>query len=226
MKIGSKICTKCKEEKPLSNFYFKKSRNVYESNCKECCVKRAKVWAESNSKRVSDNQKAWKAKNREKKLKYDRDRYWKDREPFVKKSPEEKRIRKNTYNRDTYKENKSHRLKKVLSRSIRGALKSPKAGDSILKYLPYTIQELKQHLESQFETWMNWDNWGIYDSNTWNDDDSTTWKWQIDHIVPHSSFKYSSMKDEEFKKCWDLSNLRPLSAKENLLKGNKLLDDE
>jgi hypothetical protein len=29
------------------------------------------------------------------------------------------------------------------------------------------------------------------------------------------------MVDEEFKKCWALSNLRPLSAKQNILDGNR-----
>src|SRR5690606_32326486 len=30
------------------------------------------------------------------------------------------------------------------------------------KYLPYNIQELKSHIESQFEPWMTWDNLGKY----------------------------------------------------------------
>jgi len=29
------------------------------------------------------------------------------------------------------------------------------------------------------------------------------------------------MEDENFKKCWSLDNLRPLSAKINILDGNK-----
>ena len=35
--------------------------------------------------------------------------------------------------------------------------------------------------------------------------------------------EYVSMKDDEFKKCWALDNLRPLSAKENLLKRDKVI---
>lgn len=37
----------------------------------------------------------------------------------------------------------------------------------------------------------------------------------IDHIIPQSSFKFSSMNDVEFKKCWSLDNLWPYSAKQN-----------
>ena len=66
---------------------------------------------------------------------------------------------------------------------------------------------------------MNWSNHGIYDPKIWNDLDTSTWRWQIDHIIPHSEFPYSSMQDENFKKCWSLNNLRPYSAKQNILDG-------
>ncbi len=95
---------------------------------------------------------------------------------------------------------------------------SSKNNKSTLKYLPYPIQELQDHLEKQFEPWMTW---GKYDPIIWNDNDSSTWTWQIDHIIPHSKFQYLSMEDEEFKKCWALENLRPLSAKQNIIDGNR-----
>ena len=62
---------------------------------------------------------------------------------------------------------------------------------------------------------MSWNNYGKYSSNneTWN----------IDHIIPQSLLPYSSMEEENFKKCWDLSNLRPLKSIENIRKSNKLL---
>ena len=75
------------------------------------------------------------------------------------------------------------------------------------------------HLQSQFESWMNWDNYGKYNPKQWNDDDSSTWTWQIDHIIPASTFTYSSTQDEGFHTCWSLSNLRPLSSKQNYLDG-------
>lgn len=66
---------------------------------------------------------------------------------------------------------------------------------------------------------MNWNNHGKYDPKTWDDNDPNTWTWQLDHIIPHSEFKYTSTEDEEFKKCWALNNLRPYSAKKNLIDG-------
>jgi hypothetical protein len=44
-------------------------------------------------------------------------------------------------------------------------------------------------------------------------------EFHFDHIIPHSTFHYETMDCQEFKDCWALSNLRPLSAKQNLLDG-------
>ena len=76
----------------------------------------------------------------------------------------------------------------------------------IFDMLGYTVDDLKRHLESKFQPGMTWDNIG---------------QWHIDHIRPDSWFNYSSIDDEEFKKCWALDNLQPLWAKENISKGNK-----
>jgi hypothetical protein len=114
------------------------------------------------------------------------------------------------------------KLKKRISRNIWGILKknnSNKNGISCVKYLTYTTNELKLHIENQFESWMRWDNWGRYDDKTWNDSDQSTWTWQLDHIIPQSDLPYTSMEDDNFKKCWSLNNLRPLSAKQNYLDG-------
>jgi hypothetical protein len=131
--------------------------------------------------------------------------------------------------RESYRKNRkicdpNYRLRLNISDAVRSALKRhnySKHGESILKYIPYSIQELRDSLEKQFESWMNWNNHGIYRSETWDDNDPATWTWQIDHIIPHSTFEYSSMEDEEFKECWALNNLRPLSAKQNIIDGNR-----
>ncbi len=81
------------------------------------------------------------------------------------------------------------------------------------------MQELKRHLEIQFESWMTWQNRGTYNSQIWDDNNPKTWTWQLDHIIPQSDLPYTSMSDDNFKKCWALENLRPLSSKQNLLDG-------
>lgn len=136
-------------------------------------------------------------------------------------NPSKYRESKNKYVSKRMKKDPVFRLRLAISHSIIKALKSQsssKNGVSCLQFLPFTIQELKNHLENLFEYWMNWDNWGIY-KLTWDDNDSSTWTWNIDHIVPHSTFGYASMNSEEFRNCWALSNLRPLAAKKNVFEG-------
>jgi len=87
----------------------------------------------------------------------------------------------------------------------------------IFDYLPYTPEKLKAHIESQWEDWMNWENYGRYDKNC-----NT---WQIDHIIPQSVLLYEDFNDENFKKCWDLSNLQPLETIANIVKGAKMGQD-
>jgi hypothetical protein len=122
--------------------------------------------------------------------------------------------RKNRYQNDSV-----FRIRELIRSAIKMTLKRSKNGDSINKYLPYSIQELKEHLEKQFEPWMTWDNHGKYDLSTWNDNDTSTWTWQLDHIVPQSDLLYQTMEDDNFQKCWSLDNLRPYSAKQNIIDG-------
>lgn len=80
------------------------------------------------------------------------------------------------------------------------------------RWLPYTLDDLMKHLESKFEPWMNWDNHGNYNPNRKT--------WQIDHIIADANHVYSSVYDNDFKKCWALSNLQPLEAITNILKAD------
>ena len=79
---------------------------------------------------------------------------------------------------------------------------------SFVKKFDFTPEEFKTHIENQMESWMCWSTYG------------TTWA--IDHIVPQSSFCYESYNDEEFKKCFALSNLRPLCSAENNKKHKRI----
>ncbi len=73
--------------------------------------------------------------------------------------------------------------------------------------LGYDWKKLRAHLEAQFTPAMNWENWGTV--------------WELDHIKPLSSFRYTSLDDPLFRECWALTNLRPLLREENASKGNK-----
>lgn len=79
-------------------------------------------------------------------------------------------------------------------------------GGSTFKHLPYSPQELRNHLESQFDEHMNWDNYGSY--------------WQLDHIIPTAALPYDSLVHPNFAKCWALQNLQPLEKSKNASKGS------
>ena len=107
-----------------------------------------------------------------------------------------------------------------MTRLINKALKGGKGGESFLPYVDWTIPEFKEHLESQFEDWMTWDNHGVLHP--------TEKRWQIDHIKPQAVMLegVTSMDDPKIRECWALENLRPLEARENILKGNKILYED
>jgi hypothetical protein len=81
----------------------------------------------------------------------------------------------------------------------------------------YTSEELKSHIESLWEPWMNWDNYGKFYKNKIT--------WQIDHIIPKSKLTFASLDDENFQKLWALDNLRPLETIANIKKRDKILSE-
>jgi hypothetical protein len=108
------------------------------------------------------------------------------------------------------------KLRGVLRTAICEAIKihgGSKGGRSILTHLPYTMEELKSYLESLWESWMNWANYGPWSAHRRT--------WQIDHIIPQALLPFSDFSDANFLKCWALSNLRPLESSKNIQKGCK-----
>lgn len=222
------FCNQCKTDKSDLDFSNSEIKKTY-SRCKQCVSDYNRLYRNQNKEKhkkykseyyfenksiIKEKQKLYKENNLEKISKYKREYFLQNKNQI------------NEYHREYSKNRKindiSFKLRIGLSKYISIGLKKRsmhKNGKSIMSILPYSIADLKNHIEKQFETWMTWDNQGSYNKNTWDDNNTLTWTWQIDHIIPHSTFKYLSMMDDEFKKCWSLENLRPLSAKENLLDG-------
>lgn len=213
----NKICTKCKLSLTLDKF----SKDKYNSDnlsyqCKSCrnLTKKQNPNNKIQSKIYYQNNKnkILKPISEEKKL------YLKQ---YREKNKEKLREKRNIWEKNKLKNDPIFKLKKTIQRSILLNLKrnSSKKEGSFIKYLPYSLVELKAHLESLFLPWMSWSNHGPYNVKTFKEDDETTYTWNIDHIIPHSEFKYTNMNDEEFKKCWSLENLRPLQSKQNIIDG-------
>ena len=205
---------KVKKQKHDDNIKHREKRKIthkkyYESHKQEQLAKCRENQIKNKERYDGYKRKSYE-KNKEKRLIKARERRQNNIEEFRKKE--------NEYNRNRMKNDIFFKLKKMIGHRIRQKLKN-KNNRTTTSFLSYTIEQLKRHLENLFEPWMKWENWGIYNSKTWEDTNPDTWTWQIDHIIPHSEFKYLSPDDDEFKKCWALENLRPLSSKQNFLDG-------
>jgi len=75
---------------------------------------------------------------------------------------------------------------------------------STMKLCGCSLDYLKKYLEKQFVDGMTWENRG---------------KWHIDHIRPCCSFDLTD--PEQQKQCFHYSNLQPLWARDNMIKGAK-----
>jgi len=242
--METRVCTKCKQTKLLSDFSLSKV------NCKVCrnadsrdryARNKAEILAKRDPKKVHiANQEYYlvhredilaqkreynvhvkEARKIQRKAHYEanRERIIADISTYKKKN----RPKVNARERKRRKNNPIYAIGETIRSVIKSSIKrngGNKFRRSSLKYLSYTIEELCAHIEACFEPWMNWKNRGRYNSKMWKDNDSSTWTWQLDHIIPRSDLPYISMEEENFKKCWSLENLRPLSAKQNVIDGS------
>lgn len=187
-----KTCRECSQEKTIENFYKKSGReNQWLPYCKSCHLQRCNRNRRNNGckEKKSQQYKKWYAANKERKLAYN-----------------------NQYVKDRLKTDPAYKMRMTIGTRVLKAIKQQGSIklDSVWKYLPYTPTELQEHLESQFEGWMNWQNHG-----------SGEGCWQIDHIIPQSRLPFDSYEHPNFLKCWSLDNLQPLDAIENIKKSNK-----
>lgn len=89
--------------------------------------------------------------------------------------------------------------------NMRSALCRDGNSSVVERTLGYTIAQLKSHLESLFTDGMSWDEFRAGNIH-------------IDHIIPQAAFDLS--RDDDYQRCWSLSNLQPLWATDNLAKSD------
>ena len=218
-----KICSKCKEIKDLTDFCKDKNRkDGYYCECKLC----QKQVREKNKSFMIQYSKEYRDKNK-KKLSIQKKQYYKDNKKILKQKSKEHRennleyykdynkeyreksknkIRHNKQLNEKYRTDINFKIKVNLRNRITDALKYNRKTGRTLELLGCSIEELKIHLQSQFEPGMAWDNHGL---------------WHIDHKIPCVLFDLS--KSEEQRKCFNFKNLQPLWALDNLRKSDKIL---
>lgn len=219
---------KLKNQDKIKKYQQEYDAKFYVEN-KEEILAGKKEYYQANRNEILKDRRKYYDNNKEEKQEYNQQYYQENREAILEYEKEYRvqntdKIRKyqKNYAKNRRMNDSNFRIRQSVSANINYYLKfnnSSKNGESCLDYLPFAIEKLHNYLENQFEQWMNWNNYGRYDATTWNDNNQTTWTWQIDHIIPQSKLPYTSMENDNFKKCWALENLRPLSAKQNLLDG-------
>lgn len=92
------------------------------------------------------------------------------------------------------KRRKNSGVDKNIKQSLRYCLKSggPFRWSSILGY---SKEELLAHLEKELLPGMDFSNYGSV--------------WGVTFHIPRSCYSFSSLRDEDFRKCWSLKNLKP-----------------
>ena len=106
-----------------------------------------------------------------------------------------------------------------LSESIRCSIKASiyKRGytkrSHTYEILGISYNDFKIYIETKFESWMTWENYGKYNGEF-------NYGWDFDHKIPISSAK----NEEELLKLNNYSNFQPLCSKINReIKKNKIL---
>lgn len=169
-----------------SKEYYEKHKEIMKQKARENYYKNIDKYHEYDKQRnrtegrknyKKEYSNKYRAENIEKLNEYDRQRYLKRRESI------------------------RYVLGQAISGGIRRCINNTKADRHWEALVNFTFEELKSHLEKQFSSEMNWDNYGSY--------------WEIDHIIPQNTFNISSAEDLQFQICWSLLNLRPLTVSEN-----------
>jgi len=223
-----KICTLCLEEKPLTEFHFRKDRNKHVARCKKCSYDKEyqKKYRQTYKDKIRKASKEHYHKNQEKISRYFKRRYQENKEfynEYSKKWYKENKKHHNDLTRDYYIKNKEKiyekvkerlltdvgfKIKKNLSRRLNAALKGQDKSNKTTELLGCSVDFFLKHIESQFEEGMSWDNYG-------NTKDS----WSLDHIKPCTAFDLQN--ESEQRECCHYTNLRPMWHIENIKKSNK-----
>jgi len=176
----NKMCGNCKETKSYDEFHRKSaSKDGLKSVCKHCTSDYKKLYRKENYDKIKIYKEKNKNKIREQHREYTRTR---------------------ANNDELFKlgRNLGTMLRNCFKRQ--GFSKSGKSKDII----GCSFEEFKIYLESKFESWMSWDNYGKYNGEF-------NHGWDVDHIVPLCS----AFSESDLIKLNHYTNLQPLCSKMN-----------
>ena len=204
--VEDRQCVKCENNKCIDKFR-QYTNNSHSNTCKKCLNEMDKKRKKNLRQKKLENCLATCEKCDKEKILHD---FAKLKKHYKKKIclecyPEFLKEQKTEWckndiikNRNT---NMNYRIKKSLAARLRNVLNKT---DTTMNYIGCNIQYFREWIEYNFTEEMNWDNYGSF--------------WSIDHIIPVCKFDLT-VEDEKFK-CWNWSNMMPVTVKYNSSKKN------
>jgi hypothetical protein len=199
--VNNKSCSECGSidycAKGLCGKCYQ--RNYYHRPEVKVKVKKyGKEYYQQNKEKVKEYNQQPKIKERRKKY-IQRPKVKEYRKKYYQQSKvkDKFRIYQKEYNKKRYEKDIHFRIMCCLRARLYQAIKNIKGNKNIstMKLIGCLIEELKIHLEKQFDKKMNWQNMGIKG-------------WHIDHKI--ACCKFDLTNEEEQKKCFHYTNLQPL----------------
>jgi hypothetical protein len=215
---GRNQCKKCRKE------FIKQYQKNYKENNPEKVKNSQKKWCDNNKEKIKKYQKEnteiskksnkkWNDNNNNKVKEISRNYYINNKEKVINynkeydiKNKEKINLRKNKYYKNRRETDSIYKLKISIRNLIRDKIKNGgfTKKSKTNEILGCSYIDFKNHLESKFEYWMNFENYGKYNGEL-------NYGWDIDHIIPSSS----AISEEEIIKLNHFSNLQPLCSKIN-----------
>lgn len=193
-----RICKKCNLSKNIGEFSKnKKCKDGYTHRCKKCTSEYNKKYWQNNIEKLTKINKEYYKNNKEHFKVRNKEYYENNKKQIFKQCNIRKKQRK--------QEDINYRLSCNLRTRLSNALKRDQKAGSAIDDLGCSIDEFKKYIESQFEEWMTWDNYG---------------DWHIDHIKPLANFDLTDK--EQLKKACHYTNLQPLEKTKNIIKSNNI----
>lgn len=205
-----KTCTKCKTTCDSCNFSkAKNSKDGLRSICKNCDLAYYKATKESKKVKKAAYQKEYTKKNRDKLITYHRNWYDKNLKDKGANSDNPEYYK---HYRDMVNKTQALRLKTDMAFKIKRNVGRMMKNFFDKKRKTYEIVGCDQDL---FHDWILWQaELDDIDINNYGKE------YHIDHVVPCASFKLTD--EDQQKVCFNWSNMRPLLASENIIKGDAI----
>ena len=207
-----KLCSMCGIPKDIK--FFTKTSNgggIYGvgSTCKKCQSIKNRKYRDDNktSIKIKRDEKYLNPESRKKIRDYQNKYYQENNDillPRLLLRQKNNREKINERCRIRYQNDNVYKLKHNIRRAIQKSLKNIGSckQNSTVNILGCSIIEFKHYIESKWENWMTWENYGKYKKGEKN------YGWDLDHIIPTSSVN----TEDELIKLNHFSNIQPLCS--------------